>query len=212
MRMNSALKRCGDNGGRNSWDESCRRYPAAGKKYCDLHDPDVVRCGVPLADGRACGSRPLIGGQRCALHKALGPKTARELVNQALFETNFAALRYLREALEANDHVLALKSAMHITRLCNAHKIEVEHTGGGPPAWLRWLPLDRRAQLAEWVNEARAAMAAGAPPVVVSAKALAAARDDDVIDGEATPVDGEATPVEESETRARTSDKEDDEE
>ena len=191
MSVHSLQKRCGDSGGRNSWDEPCRRHPIPDSKFCELHDPNIVRCGAVLADGvRACQQRPLIGGRRCALHKHTSPKSARELVAQALIETNFAALRYLHEALEANDHALALKAAIHVTRLCNAHKIEVEHKGGGPPAWLRWLPLERRAQLAEWVAEARAAMMSGEAPVVLSVRAIAAAQSDreDVIDAEATQV------------------------
>ena len=182
-----ALKRCGDNGGRNSWGEACRRIPPPHKQFCDLHDPELDRCQTPNAKGEPCGKQRIVGGRTCYQHGS-GTMTARTAARQHLFEPNFAAIRYLREALDANDKYLAFKAAAHITRLCNAQRIEVEHTGGGPPAWLRWLPVERRAQLAGWVNEARAAMARGDPPIVVSQRAITAARDDDAIDAEVTPI------------------------
>lgn len=175
------------------WGEPCRRVPARGRERCDLHDDDGTRC-----EWKGCDKQPLLGGRFCLTHgREHARKTPQQAARDALFVANFAALRFLREAIEANDRALALKAAMHVTRLCNAQRIEVEHTHrDGPPAWLRWLPLERRAQLAEWINEARAAMARGDAPVVVSARAIAEARERDdapvVIDVEATPVDARA--------------------
>lgn len=155
-----------------------------------MHTDDGTQCAWKGNGG--CDKLPILGGRYCLRHgREHADKTPKQAARDALFVANFAALRFLREAIDANDRYLAFKAAAHITRLCNAQRIEVEHTGGGPPAWLRWLPLDRRAQLAEWVNDARAAMARGEPSIVASQKALAAREpepESDVIDAEATLV------------------------
>lgn len=193
--MQTPPKRCGDAGGKNSWGEPCKRVPPPGKPFCDLHDPDVDLCDAKSSDGDPCRRQRILGGTRCPKHSG-STQSVKNMARQRLFEANFAALRFLREALEANDKYLAFKAAAHITRLANATRIEVEHTQGGPPAWLKWLPLDRRAQLAEWVNEARAAMARGEPPIGQPAR---------LTDGRFAPnvttgpvIDVEAQPVDES--------------
>ena len=95
-------KRCGDSGGRNSWGEPCRRLPPQGKPFCDLHDPAVDRCDALSSDGDPCGRQRILGGRRCPLHSG-STQSAKSVAKQHLFEANFAALRFLREALEAND-------------------------------------------------------------------------------------------------------------
>lgn len=154
--------------------------------------------------GERCGRAPIPGGFVCVNHGGAAPhvqRSADERLRDLVDPAISALTRMLRSLPEcrhcgrtdADRDPVVLSAAKTILDRCGfgpGMSVDLKTSGSVTHA-AAWIPSERLAQIGAWLEEAKQAMAAGLPPVRVTALLPPAPDGATTIDGEVVDEDAD---------------------